>query len=400
MKRTLLLLLFPLCALIKVQAHVVRWWDGGPGLPNSSLLRLVIYPGSTVLPLGFIEVAPGDRFEECTVTVKLDPLDPAIAEYVSLNILGANPDKSVGIIVGLKKIPPIALPFRIKGTWAATGKPDGGDCTAVFPNPFEVPVVMGVALPWVLQYVSLSNSLKIDTGGEKVGLQEACFPIGPWKTIAIGSSFSLNAPDRSDGRYYRGINRLGGSLVGTIYDLQGKPQTGVRIELPGGGASTGLDIFGNYQLPSLPYGDTDFHIWKPIQYLNPTSGLTLTQKVGITIGIPTKTAFTALQYWFDAQAFAAPKGDYSGWSAIGLARIDKSETYLYYDGGARPIADQPRNGSGAEVWITPPTGMPYKIGRGLDTENFIENPMPGSWKITTTLQNESRSLSLTVPLHF
>jgi hypothetical protein len=378
--KNLALLLSLILSGVSLEAHNVKWFYDLSEPPTTQPVRLLIRPGILLLPSGVIGVVPGDNAETCTVTVNLSPLDADAASLLDVSVRGGPfAAQSKYIDVRLKQLPSSFSPtvLHVKGTWQATGLPLNGGCTAIFPNEFDVPIQLGLSPEWLLAFDAVLSVFTIDTGGRYIGLQEACSPLGPWYTVGLGPKFMLSARERMGGRYYRDNTALGGDVWGTTYDGSWKPQSGITIDFWGGGAGMKSDLFGNYRLEGFPWGDNQLHISKLITLDK------IDYKVGLQTLVPSKDPFTRFDYAFDANAGLVPGGQYMGWCAIGVARINSGQPAVYFNGGLRRLSkDVPWNPTGLQISVIQADGTTLNVERGQGEEDReIENAKPGTYMV-------------------
>jgi len=381
------------CSLgLSVAAHTVTWYEnwfgfGGPLVFSDTGAR-------------YIDIMPS-AFEDCIVAVNLDTQpSPYIAtEFVPFAPFSSvNPANWVRIKVSLKNLPPgtNTITTSISGEWHATGFPTGQGCDATNANRFTVPVTISLQRSqWAVGLINGGNDISIDTR-KTMTLQCSDCVWGPWQNLGIGSKFVVMP--MGDTKFFQGDQRIGGPLIGVVFDNSGKPQSGIQVGLPLGGASAVSAADGGYSV-NLPWGDNQLSFTKSITFIDPGTGSNRTETAGVETVVPGTNSYTEAQLKVDVQIIPpATNCTCSPWCAIGFGTLNGIQTPIYFSGGANPPKGAPANCGQVQVTVTPPTGAPFSIkpgsGRG---QNSGPNPALGTWTVTTTVCGQSKSCAVSVP---
>jgi hypothetical protein len=391
--KTIILLAAASLIGLELEAHEVDWFES-------------YYSGSTNIPLTFTTLDPRyvDRyiavyptfFEPCTVVVNLDP---QTSPYIDAHVIGPNPANWVEIEVTPINIflPTDVILGTVSGEWHATGLPPLFGCDATNANRFSVPVKIALSrAQWKLNLSSDRQNLWISTGSG-VALQESDSLSGPWVNVGMGVSFWV--PPDHDAQFFTGTMRLGGGLSGNVTDTAGSPQTNLTVGLPYGGASTTTAGDGSFLLGLLPWGDNLIAVTKSITFVDPGTGSNRTETAGIEIVAPATNSYGAVQLKVEAQVWPPPPAcNCSPWCAIGFGTFNGVQTPVYFSGGANPPKGVPPNCGQPQVTVTPPGGAPSPIKPGTGRhQNSGPNPTSGKWTVTTTVCNQTKTCTVTVP---
>jgi hypothetical protein len=418
MKRALLVFVFVLFTAAP-KAHNVIWWENPDGIPFSPLfapppMEIEVYADDLFEddpPFEVIQIVPDYSFfgpfpvfEPCTVYVTIDKPDPLLGVdivpnggFFELNNMlpAILPALEVDVVVYLKDLPPDGAPFHtfISGEWHASGQPDPMECTATNPNSFIVPIDISLTpLAWLIAFSTEDQTVSIDTKKD-VALQVSDNVTGPYINIGMGHLFSL--PLDGIAKFFRGIKRGAGGLVGTITDPAGKPQSGVSVDLPAGGRNANTDNTGNYTMKFLPFGESIIQFLKTINVPDGNGGSS-TGVATIDILVPTIKSYGTLNFKVDFQVIKIPNCPCTPWASIGFGTLDGTQTPIYFSGGANGAKGA--DCGPIDVTVTPPNGKTFKIRPGSGKhQNSGANPAPGTWTVTTTVCGQSKSATVTFP---
>jgi hypothetical protein len=365
-----------------LKAHDVDWWENPYGFfPGDPMI--FYYPRELS---GHFYVDPS-FYEPCWVVVNLDP---STSTLVNAQVLPPNPANSVSVLVQILRAPSNHIETAtITGEWHATGFPLLSGCTAITPNKFSVPIVVSDQVPpWQFQVSANRQWFMIDAGFSSALQFSSCLT-GPWLNIGQGQMFTVE--NRMRVGYFQRSKDLGGYVGGMATDNSGNPLMGLIFRLFYGGVSATTDSSGTYSIPQLPYGMNLMSLTNPIIGASLNIVVPATNNPATNNPANIKVAMAA-----DPIVAVTNACNCTPWCAIGFCTMPSGSTPIYYAGGANSASGAPS--CDTQVTVTPPSGPSFTISPGSGHQhNSGPNPAAGTWTVTTTVCDKTKSATITVP---